>query len=84
LRELDSRAQHEYVSAYGKALILDALGDKEAALAALRRAYEDRAMEFAQATQYPPFRTIAHDPGYEAIVQRVGLPAVAMNPHPHP
>jgi tetratricopeptide (TPR) repeat protein len=84
LSELDSRARHEYVSAYGKALILDALGDKEAALAALARAYDDRAMEFAQATQYPPFRTIARDPRYEAIVQRVGLPAVTTNPNPHP
>ena len=51
-----------------------------AALAALNRAYEDRAMEFAQAAQYPPFKTIAHDPGYEKIMRRVGLPEAKNNP----
>ena len=80
LTEMDLRAQREYVSAYGKAMILDALGEKEAALAALNRAYEDRAMEFAQAAQYPPFKTIAHDPGYEKIMRRVGLPEAKNNP----
>ncbi len=80
LTEMDSRAQHEYVSVYGKAMILDALGEKEAALAALDRACEDHAMEFAQATQYPPFKTIAQDPRYEAIMQRVGLPNVGSLP----
>ena len=80
LTEMDLQAQHEYVSAYGKAMILDALGEKEAALAALNRAYEDRAMEFAQAAQYPPFKTIAHDPRYEEIMRRVGLPEAKNNP----
>ena len=75
LTEMEQQGQREYVSAYGKAMILDALGEKEAALAALNRAYEDRAMEFAQAAQYPPFKTIAHDPRYEEIMRQVGSPA---------
>jgi tetratricopeptide (TPR) repeat protein len=84
LTELDQQAQREYVSAYGTAMILDALGEKDAALAALNRAYEDRAMEFAQAAQYPPFKTIAHDPRYEEIMRRVGVPEAKNNPSVRP
>jgi TolB-like protein/DNA-binding winged helix-turn-helix (wHTH) protein/tetratricopeptide (TPR) repeat protein len=74
LNELESRARHQYVSSFGIALIHDALGEKEPALAALERAYEDRAVEFAQMTRYPAFKTIASDPRYEAMMQRIGLP----------
>ena len=43
-------------------------------LAALQRAFEDRAVEFAQMAQYPPFKTIASEPQYQAIMRQVGLP----------
>lgn len=56
------------------ALIHDALGEKEPALAALARAYQDRAVEFAQMSQYLPFKTIASDPRYDAVMRRIGLP----------
>ena len=59
LNELESRARQQYVSSFGMALIYDALGEKEPALAAFERAYQDRAVEFAQMKQYPPFKTIA-------------------------
>jgi TolB-like protein/DNA-binding winged helix-turn-helix (wHTH) protein/tetratricopeptide (TPR) repeat protein len=74
LNELESRARHQYVSSFGMALIHDALGEREPALAALERAYEDRAVEFAQMSRYPAFRTIASDPRYEAVMRRIGLP----------
>jgi len=61
------------VSSFGTALIHDALGEKEPALVALERAYEDHAVEFAQ-TQYPPFKTIASEPRYRAIMRTIGLP----------
>ena len=48
LNSLESRRREQYVSSFGIALIHDALGEKERALAALERAYEDRAVEFAQ------------------------------------
>jgi Flp pilus assembly protein TadD len=73
LSELEARARHEYVSSFGLALIHDALGEKEEALAALQRASEDRAVEFMQMTQYPPFKTIATDPRYDRLMRRVGL-----------
>jgi serine/threonine-protein kinase len=74
LRELLSRRETEYVSSFGIALVHDVLGEKESALAALERAYEDRAVEFVQMSQYPSFRTISSDPRYEAVLRRIGLP----------
>jgi len=74
LSELVSRSKTEYVSSFGNALIHDVLGEKEPALAALERAYEDRAVEFAQMSQYPPFKTIASEPRYDAIMRQIGLP----------
>jgi hypothetical protein len=60
------------VSFFGTALIHDALGEKEAALAALRRAYEDRAVEFGLSDQYPVFKTIASEPAFQTIMRQVG------------
>ena len=74
LNQLVSRARDQYVSSFGIALIHDALGEKEPALAALERAYLDRAVEFAQMFQYPPFKTIASHPRYQAVMRQVGLP----------
>jgi hypothetical protein len=63
----------KYVSSFGIALIHHALGEKEEALAALQCASEDRAVEFIQMTQYPPFKTIATDPRYDRLMRHVGL-----------
>ena len=74
LRELEARARQQYVSSFGIALIYDALGEKAPSLAALERAYQDRAVEFAQMTQYPRFKTVASDPRYEAVMRSIALP----------
>jgi TolB-like protein/DNA-binding winged helix-turn-helix (wHTH) protein/Flp pilus assembly protein TadD len=74
LKELESRAREQYVSAFGIALIHDALGEKEPALAAFERAYQDRAIEFAQMAQYPPFKTIASEPRFQKTMRLIGLP----------
>jgi Flp pilus assembly protein TadD len=74
LNQLVSRARDQYVSSFGIALIHDALGEKEPALAALERACQDRAVEFALMFQYPPFKTIASHPRYGAVMRQVGLP----------
>ena len=73
LAELELHRKDQYVSWFGIGLIHDALGEKAPALAAVQRAFEDRAVEFAMAKQYPPFRTIASDPAYLSIVRQVGL-----------
>ena len=74
LKELDAHRHDQYVSAFGIALIDDALGEKEPAVAALQRACEDHAVEFAQVAQYPPFRAIATEPAFQKVMQQVGLP----------
>ncbi len=61
------------MSSFSIALIYDALGDQEPALAALERAYEDHAVEFAQMTLYPPFKAIASEPRFVTIMRQVGL-----------
>jgi TolB-like protein/tetratricopeptide (TPR) repeat protein len=72
LQELELHRRDQYVSWFGIAVIHDTLGEKEAALAALQRAFEDRAVEFGQ-THYPPFRTIASEPAFQTVTRQVGL-----------
>jgi TolB-like protein/DNA-binding winged helix-turn-helix (wHTH) protein/Flp pilus assembly protein TadD len=69
LKALEVRARQQYVSSFGLALIHDALGEKEPAVSALQRAYEEHAVEFAQLRQYPAFRSIRGDPRYEAVMR---------------
>lgn len=71
LASLRDRAQTQYVSSFGIALIEDALGDAPAAMAAFDQAFQDHAIELSQLKQYPSFHTIASDPRYQAIVMKV-------------
>ncbi|MDQ3488836.1 MAG: tetratricopeptide repeat protein, partial [Acidobacteriota bacterium] len=73
LKELEAHRREQYVSWFGTALIHDSLGEKQPALAALRKAYEDHAVEFGMNEQYPPFKTIAAEPEYLALMRQVGL-----------
>jgi len=74
LKELDAHRRGQYVSAFGIALIHDALGEKEPAVAAVQRAWDDHAVEFAMVGQYPAFKTIASEPRFLAVMRQVGLP----------
>jgi hypothetical protein len=75
LTRLLTRARAQYVSAFGIALIEDALGEKELTLAALERAYQEHAVEFAQISPYLPaaFRAIASSPQYESVMHQIGF-----------
>ncbi|HXG70929.1 MAG TPA: tetratricopeptide repeat protein, partial [Gemmatimonadaceae bacterium] len=77
LKELEAHRREQYVSSFGIALIHDALGEKEPALAALRRAHQDHAVEFAFMAQYPRFKAIASEPGFEAVMRQVGSDATS-------
>ena len=74
LDELETHAQQQYVSGFGIALINDLLGNKAEALAAFDRAYQDRAVEFSQMSQYPRFRTIGSDPHFQELIREIGAP----------
>ena len=72
LSELEVHRREHYVSWFGTALILDALGEKEPALAALQRACQDHAVEFGLMDQYPSFKAIAAETGFAAVMRQVG------------
>jgi len=72
LQDLRDRARRQYVSSYGLAAIYDALGDRDAAAAALERAYQDHALEFVQSKHYPVFARADVDPRYQQVLRRVG------------
>jgi TolB-like protein/tetratricopeptide (TPR) repeat protein len=74
LKTLETRRHQHYVSSFGIALIYDALGEKPRAVAAIERAYEERAVEFAQMMQFPSFKTIAAEPMFQAMMRQIGLP----------
>jgi len=74
LKELESHRRDQYVSSFGFAMIHDALGEKEPALAALQQAFEERAVEFGQMAQYPPFQAIASEPRFQAVMRQVNFP----------
>ena len=74
LKELELHRADQYVSSFGIALIHDALGENALALAALRRARAEHATEFALMAHYPPFKAIASDPGFHAVMRQVALP----------
>jgi tetratricopeptide (TPR) repeat protein len=71
LDDLHARSKNQYVSSFGIALIDDALGEHEAAVAALGRAYDDHALEFSQWYQYPHFKAVEADPRYQAFWPRM-------------
>jgi tetratricopeptide (TPR) repeat protein len=71
LARLEELRRRQYVSSFGIALIYDALGEKEPALLALERAFQDRAVEFSQINEYPGFTSIVSDPRYAAVMTEV-------------
>lgn len=71
---LEARRHQHYVSSFGVALIYDALGEKQRAVAALERAYQERAVELAQMTLFPSFKTIAAEPMFQAMMREIGPP----------
>jgi TolB-like protein/Tfp pilus assembly protein PilF len=69
LDDLEARGKKHYVSSFSIAFLRDALGEKEPAMAALQRAYDEHAIEFAQLRQYPAFQSIGDDPRYAAMMR---------------
>jgi tetratricopeptide (TPR) repeat protein len=69
LDELLAMRRRQYVSSFGIALIHDALGAKDAAMAALERAFQEHAVELIQLSQYPPLRTLTSEPRYQELMR---------------
>jgi tetratricopeptide (TPR) repeat protein len=77
LETLENLARSQYVSPVGPALVHTALGETDAAFAALERAYDLRSIRTLLLTLDPRWRPLHSDPRYADLVQRIGLTSQA-------
>ncbi|HSS20958.1 MAG TPA: winged helix-turn-helix domain-containing protein [Pyrinomonadaceae bacterium] len=73
LKELEQQSGQRYVSAYSRATIHLALGDKKQTFSLLERAYEDRCEMMTWLKIDPSFDVIRKDPRFVSLLRRVGL-----------
>ena len=70
--QLEALSKQRYVSAYCFALVYLGLGDKEAALRWLEKAYQDRAGDSVRFIKVDPLLDALHgDPRFEALVEKI-------------
>ncbi len=74
LAELEAQAAHRFVGGYYPAQVLVALGDRDAAFAALERALEERVHWLAAIRIDPSLAALRGDPRFDALVARVERP----------
>jgi eukaryotic-like serine/threonine-protein kinase len=74
LQQLEQRSRHEYVTAYGVALVYAALGDKVRAFHWLRRALTERSHWLVWLLRDTRWQALRGDPQFQEIVHQVGLP----------
>lgn len=73
LRELQERSKRGYVPAYDLAVIHLALGEKEAALQWLQKAYEEHDWGLIVLAVEPRLDPLRSDPRFQGLVRKVGL-----------
>lgn len=83
LRELDERAATQYVPPYDRALVLEAVGEDDAALDALERALHERNTFLWARLHFPGWRRLASHPRFKALVVQLArrapiAPSVAL------
>jgi TolB-like protein len=71
LADLDARSAREYVPPYDRAVVLTALGEDDAALDELERAYEQRNAFLWARIHFPNFVRLADNPRYRALADRL-------------
>jgi DNA-binding winged helix-turn-helix (wHTH) protein/Flp pilus assembly protein TadD len=73
IEELNDLAKHRYVSPYSAALIYTGLGDKDHALAALNKAYDDRAAWMIFLKVDPHFESLRAHRGFKHLLHKMDL-----------
>jgi eukaryotic-like serine/threonine-protein kinase len=73
LRELEARATHEPVSPVNIASIYISMGDKERALAWLRKAYAERSDHLLHVGASATFDPLRSDPRFDELLRGIGL-----------
>ena len=75
LRALEAaRARSIYVPATDLALVAAGMGDREAALTWLERAYDERAHWMGWMRSFPPFDPLRDEPRFKALVAKMQFP----------
>jgi hypothetical protein len=74
LRDLEAEAKTRYVSPADLATIRADLGEQDAALRWLDRAYEERSAALINLRVDPAFDSLQAEPAFQDLVRRVGLP----------
>ena len=72
-RELEAKARTGWVAPLRMGFLYDALGDKDAALAWLNRAYDAREPDMIFLGLDPYITTLTDDPRFTALIRRVGI-----------
>jgi TolB-like protein/DNA-binding winged helix-turn-helix (wHTH) protein/Tfp pilus assembly protein PilF len=73
LINLKSRSRRQYISSYSLAVAYIGLKERDAALARLQKAYEDREDQAALLRIEPLFDTLQADPRFQELLRRIGL-----------
>jgi DNA-binding SARP family transcriptional activator/Tfp pilus assembly protein PilF len=74
LARLDSMSRHQYVTAYGVALVYESLGQKDNAFMWLDRGVRERTHWLVWLNRDPRWGPLRADPRFGSLVKRVGLP----------
>jgi hypothetical protein len=70
-----ARARSIYVPASDLALVAAGMGDRDAALTWLERAYDEHAHWLGSLRAFPPFAVLQDEPRFKALVQKMQFPA---------
>jgi len=73
LGELHERSKESYVPAYDFAIIHLALGENEAALQWLQKAYDEHDWALMVLAVEPRLDPLRSDPGFQMLIRKVGL-----------
>ncbi|MFN2384720.1 MAG: protein kinase [Thermoanaerobaculia bacterium] len=74
LRDLEEMAKRRFVSALPFAMVHIGIGDKEAALDALEKAFEERSGRLVYLNVERAFDPLRQEPRFQALVERLHLP----------
>lgn len=74
LSQLDHEPKQNYVSPFYRALLEIGLGNREAALNWLEKAFDDRDEWMVYLRIYPEFDSLHSDPRFQKLEQRIGFP----------
>ncbi|HTD56881.1 MAG TPA: protein kinase [Silvibacterium sp.] len=75
IQELQRRAEHEWVSPVGEALVYAGLGEDDAAMDRLEIAFGKRMRQLVWVNVDPRFASLRNNPGFRSLISRIGLPA---------